>query len=76
MTEMIILAVVVLVLLLVIACANQKTGGTYGYVTLPDGEIIEGWVEHYKIDGANMATVRLKGITYYVPCSKITLIKK
>lgn len=73
-----IIGLVVFFLLVVCLMALAKTGRSrkYGYVTLPTGSIIEGWVKWYAPEANGMANIRISGRTYYVHCSQIVLIEK
>lgn len=77
--EVLLIVIVVTFVLLVIcasAAASISNERKYGYVSLPTGITVEGWVEYYEPESSGMANIRIKGRTYYVHCSKITLIKK
>lgn len=78
MEMLIIIGLVVFFLLVVCLMALAKTGRSrkYGYVTLPTGSIIEGWVRWYAPEANGMANIRISGRTYYVHCSQIVLIEK
>jgi hypothetical protein len=75
----ILLVIIAVTFVLLVICASVASANKrrrYGYVSLPTGITVEGWVEYYEPEANGMANVRIKGRTYYVHCSKITLIEK
>jgi hypothetical protein len=77
--EILLIIIVVAFVLLVISAGTVASMGSerqYGYVSLPNGKTVEGWVEKYEPESSGMVSVRINGKTYYIHCSKITLIKK
>jgi hypothetical protein len=77
--EILLIVIVVAFFLLIICASTAASMGNerqYGYVSLPDGKTVEGWVERYEPEANSMASIRINGKTYYTHCSKITLIKK
>lgn len=73
--EILILVGLLFVLFLFIGASANTQSGSYGYLTLPNGKVIEGRVTMYQENGRGMARIRIGGRTYTAPVTSIILVK-
>ena len=82
MKKIFVLLLAVLMIGLLLAGCNQQLFDTtysfeYGYVSLPNGEVIEGKVSSWKdYEDSDSIQVVIDGITYYTHINNVVLISE